>query len=61
MRFEVGQIFQGTVNAAMRAEVIEISNDGRDAKLKLLTPDYSTFELNVGALMVGHQNWRLVP
>ncbi|HEX9589489.1 MAG TPA: hypothetical protein VGA15_17290 [Bradyrhizobium sp.] len=61
MRFEVGQTFQGTVDISMRAEVIEVSNDGRDAKLKLLTHDGSAFELNAGAVMAGHQKWRLVP
>jgi hypothetical protein len=61
MRFEVGQIFQGTVDTTMRAEVISISNDGRDARLKLLTQDHSTFELNVGGVKAGHQYWRLAP
>jgi len=61
MRFEVGQIFQGTVDANMHAEVIEMSNGGRDAKLKLLAHDHSTFELNVGGVMAGHQKWRLMP
>jgi hypothetical protein len=60
MWFEVGQIFESTIDASMRAEVIEISNDGRDAKLKLLTHDHSTVELNIGAIMVGHQKWRPV-
>jgi hypothetical protein len=45
----------------MRAEVIEIGDGGRDAKLKLLTYDHSTFELNVGGVMADHQKWRLVP
>jgi len=31
MRFKAGQIFQGTEDAGMRAEVIEISDDGRGA------------------------------
>jgi hypothetical protein len=41
--------------------VISISNDGRDARLKLLTQDHSTFELNVGGVKAGHQYWRLAP
>jgi hypothetical protein len=45
----------------MRAEVIEVSNEGRDAKLKLLTHDGSTFGLNAGAVMAGHQKWQFVP
>ena len=60
MWFKVGQIFEGTVDDTMRAEVIEVSNEGRDAKLKLLTHDGSTFELNVGAVMIGNHKWRLV-
>ncbi|MGJ5043122.1 hypothetical protein [Bradyrhizobium sp. HKCCYLRH1062] len=61
MRFVVGQIFEGTTDTTMRAEVLEVWNDGRDAKLNLLTHDHSTFELNAGAVMAGHQHWRLVP
>jgi hypothetical protein len=61
MRFEVGQSFQSIDTPAMRAEVIEVSDGGRTAKLKLLTHDYGTFDLNVGGTMGGQQRWRLVP
>jgi hypothetical protein len=61
MRFEVGQPFQGIDDPMMRAEVIEISDGGRNAKLKLLTHDHSTFDLNVGGVMGGQQRWRLAP
>jgi hypothetical protein len=61
MRFEVGQFFQSIDDLTMRAEVIEISDGGRTAKLKLLIHDNSTFGLNVGGIMGGQQRWRLVP
>jgi hypothetical protein len=61
MRFEVGQFFQSIDDTTMRAEVIEISDGGRTAKLKLLTHDHSTFDLNVGGMMGGQQRWRRVP
>jgi hypothetical protein len=61
MWFEVGQIFEGTVDTTMRAEVIEVSDNGHKAKLKLLTHDGSTFPLNIGAIMTGDHKWRLVP
>ncbi len=60
MRFGVEQVFQSTVGIPMRAEVIEVSNEGRDAKMKLLTDGGGTFELNAGAVMIGHQKWHLV-
>jgi hypothetical protein len=59
MRFQVGQLFQNIVTPTMCAEVIEVSDGGRDAKLKLLTHDHSTFDLNVGGIMYGNQRWRL--
>jgi hypothetical protein len=59
--FEIGHKFQDTADPSMSAEVIAIWNEGRDAKLKFLTHGNATFELNVGAVMAGHQHWRLVP
>jgi hypothetical protein len=38
-----------------------LRNEGRDATLELLTHDGSKFDLNVGAVMVGHAHWQLVP
>jgi hypothetical protein len=61
MRFKVSQIFQGTKDTSLRAEVIEIKDDGNAAKLKLLTRDDIIFELNVPGVTIGTQEWRLVP
>ena len=61
MRFEIGQQYQGTSDPSMRAEVIEVRNDGRDATPKLLKHGGETFELNVGGVMIGNHHWRLVP
>jgi hypothetical protein len=60
MRFKVGQIFQNTVDASMRAEVIEINDGGRAARLKSSTHDLGTFELNVGAVRNSDHKWHLV-
>ena len=60
MRFHKSQIWQGTADTTMRAEVIEISKDGWSATLRLLTHDHSTFQLNWGLALAGLQYWRPV-
>jgi hypothetical protein len=60
MRFQKDQIWQGTADPNMRAEVIKVSDEGRSATLRLLTHDGSTFQLNSGAVLAGLQYWRPV-
>jgi hypothetical protein len=60
MRFRKNQIWQGTADPTMRAEVIEISKDGWSATLRLLTNDRSTFQLNWGLALAGLRYWRPV-
>jgi hypothetical protein len=59
-RFRKNQIWQGTADPTMRAEVIEISKDGWSATLRLLTNDRSTFQLNWGLALAGLRYWRPV-
>jgi hypothetical protein len=60
MGFQKNQLWQGTVDPTMRAEVIEISKDGWSATLRLLTHNRSTFKLNWGHALAGLQCWRPV-
>jgi hypothetical protein len=60
MRFQKSQIWQGTADLTMRAEVVEISKDGWSATLRLLTHDRSTFQINWGHALAGLHRWRPV-
>ncbi len=57
MRFVMGEIWQGTRDPAMRAEVIEVSDDGYSATLRLLTGDGGTFQLNRLSALIGEHLW----
>jgi hypothetical protein len=61
MRFELGQVWQKITDETTQAKVIEVSDDGLQAKLRMITHGLGTFELSVGAITAGIQKWRIAP
>ena len=61
MRFELGQVWQKIADGTSQAKVIEVSDDGQRAKLRMITHGLGTFELDASAMTVGIQKWRLAP
>jgi hypothetical protein len=61
MGFELGQIWQNINDETSQAEVIEVSDNGLHAKISMITHGLGTTELDISAIAVGIQKWRLAP
>ena len=61
MRFELGQIWHKITDETSQAKVIEVSDNGLQAKLRMITHGLGTFELSIAAITAGIQKWHLTP